>query len=80
MSAETLWQLMSASGRLTECQLLPTAHGEHVLTVRFNGQVELREVYVMLRPARSRADEIRRGLVDRGWEEVVASALRASGS
>jgi hypothetical protein len=80
MNGETLWQLMSAGGRRTESRLATTEHGEHLLTVLFNGEVEVREAYTTPEPARSRAEEIRRGLLDRGWEEVVASALRGSGS
>jgi hypothetical protein len=58
---------MSDMGRLTRCELVKTPTGDLELTVLYDGIVELRESYSSAVAARTRAGDIRAGLVRRGW-------------
>ena len=72
-----LWNLVSESGRVTECHLGVTAAGDHQLAILHDGIVAATEVYGTAALARARAWALHRALLGRGWAEAV-SGIRAA--
>lgn len=68
-----VWQLLSETGTPTECCLEPQDEGAHELTILHNGSVAAREVYASELQARSRAMELNRALLARGWSDAPES-------
>jgi hypothetical protein len=67
MTTARIWQLLSETGTPTECHLGHIDGGAHELTIFHNASVAASETYASEAQARSRAWELNRALVERGW-------------
>jgi hypothetical protein len=70
MTSTRIWQLVSATGTLTECRLDRIDEGSHQLTILHNGSPAACETYDSKVQAQSRAWELNRGLVAHGWSDA----------
>ena len=69
MTSTRIWQLVSEAGTPTECHLDRIDDRTHRLTIFHNGSLAGVETYDSELQARSRAWELNRALVARGWSE-----------
>jgi hypothetical protein len=74
---ERVWLLTSETGIPTECELLQTRDGQFQITILVKGSAATCEVYRSELQARTRASELKRALVVRGWSDDSGAATPA---
>jgi hypothetical protein len=67
---ERVWRLMSETGAPTECHLIQTDDCRYQITIFVKDSVATSEVYRSELQARTRAWELNRALVVRGWSDA----------